>query len=153
MGKDGRQLAYFQPGHQMFAVKLSGPPVGPAVGPSALSPDCAYLLSVQWPDSERQRWESCKVQAGTGTTGTIKTTDTGNASSQGSDPAGASSRRSPIKEYIPPYTAEEKAWLKQHYGNEFKFLQQHGLSIHKDEDRETGRQIVRTFLQLHDDED
>ncbi|RDL38144.1 uncharacterized protein BP5553_05577 [Venustampulla echinocandica] len=45
-----------------------------------------------------------------------------------------------------PYTATEKAWLKQHYKDEYHFLQQHSLSIYKDEDREEGRAIVRSFI-------
>jgi hypothetical protein len=36
----------------------------------------------------------------------------------------------------PPYTDEEKGWLKREWGGEFKFLAAYGLSIYKDEDRE-----------------
>jgi hypothetical protein len=43
-------------------------------------------------------------------------------------------------------TNEEKAWLKTHYGGEFKFLQTYGLSIYRDEDREEGRRILRSIL-------
>ncbi|KAH7375178.1 hypothetical protein B0T11DRAFT_323239 [Plectosphaerella cucumerina] len=46
----------------------------------------------------------------------------------------------------PPLTAEEKAWLNKHYGGEFHFLHSYGLSIHKEEDREEGRRIVRGLI-------
>ena len=45
-----------------------------------------------------------------------------------------------------PYTDEEKAWLKQHFKTEFHFLRQHGLSIYKDEDREEGKTLLRSFI-------
>lgn len=44
-------------------------------------------------------------------------------------------------------SSEEKAWLKRHSGNEYRFLQTYGLSIYKDEDREEGRAILRTLMQ------
>ena len=45
-----------------------------------------------------------------------------------------------------PYTDVEKAWLNKHFSSEFAFLRQYGLSIHKDEDREEGKRILRTFM-------
>lgn len=59
----------------------------------------------------------------------------------------------------PPYTTTEKEWLKQHWGDEFHFLQAYGLNIHKEEDREEGRSIARAIIlgegvdQEDDDED
>lgn len=41
---------------------------------------------------------------------------------------------------------EEKAWLKKHYGDEFHFLREHGMSIYKDEDREDGRTLLRMLM-------
>ncbi|KAH7151668.1 hypothetical protein B0J13DRAFT_522014 [Dactylonectria estremocensis] len=49
-------------------------------------------------------------------------------------------------------TPGEVEWLKKHYGSEFKFLQSHGLSIYKDEDREEGRAILRAIVFNDDDE-
>ena len=46
----------------------------------------------------------------------------------------------------PPLTSEEKAWLNEHWGGEFKFLAAYGLSIYKEEDREEGRRIVRGMM-------
>ncbi|KAF1991472.1 hypothetical protein K402DRAFT_409676 [Aulographum hederae CBS 113979] len=45
-----------------------------------------------------------------------------------------------------PYTAEEKEWLKKNWEGEFKFLNAYGLSVHKEEDREEGRGMVRKFM-------
>ena len=44
-------------------------------------------------------------------------------------------------------TTEEKMWLKKHYGNEFRFLRNFGLSIYKEEDREYGRTLLRAFME------
>jgi hypothetical protein len=47
-------------------------------------------------------------------------------------------------------TAEEKKWLKTHYGGEFKFLSDYGLKVFNEEDREEGRAIMRSLM--HDEE-
>lgn len=44
------------------------------------------------------------------------------------------------------YTAEEKQWMREHYGNEFKFLQAYQLSIYKEEDREEGKAILKALM-------
>lgn len=51
-----------------------------------------------------------------------------------------------------PLTQEEKQFLAKHYGGEFKFLMTHGLNIHKEEDREEGRRILRAVMAGSEDE-
>jgi hypothetical protein len=53
----------------------------------------------------------------------------------------------------PPLTQDEKAFLTKHYGGEFKFLMTYQLSIHKEEDREEGRRILRAMMAADDTED
>jgi hypothetical protein len=48
----------------------------------------------------------------------------------------------------PPYTKEEKDWLKRGWGGEFGFLRLYGLSIYEDEQREAGRMIVRALMEI-----
>ncbi|TKA66867.1 hypothetical protein B0A55_08311 [Friedmanniomyces simplex] len=43
-------------------------------------------------------------------------------------------------------TETEKCWLKDNYGGEWKFLMACGLNMHKDEDREEGRGIMRALM-------
>jgi hypothetical protein len=47
---------------------------------------------------------------------------------------------------VPPYTAAEKAWLKQHWDGEFKFLASYALIIYNEDDRAEGRLIVRAMM-------
>ena len=49
------------------------------------------------------------------------------------------------------YTAEEKAWLKKHFGGEFRFLRQYNLSIYDEEERDEGRGIVRALMRGEQD--
>ena len=122
---DGRSVAYFKPqiqGVRFFEVRLSGPPVGPKVGPSPFDSSTVYMIHAFWPDSERQRFAALQASRQT------QTTASG------------------------PLTRAEKAWLKTHYGNEFKFLRVYGLSIYKDEDREEGRTILRAMMSNDDGE-
>jgi hypothetical protein len=53
--------------------------------------------------------------------------------------------------HLTPYRIEEGAWLKKHYGCEYKFLQCFSLSVYKEEDREDGRQTARSMM-ADDDE-
>lgn len=45
------------------------------------------------------------------------------------------------------YTEEEKAWLKEHWGDEFRFLRAYGYSIYKEDEREEGRALMRAFME------
>lgn len=45
------------------------------------------------------------------------------------------------------YTAEEKAYIKEQFGGEYKMLRDNGLSIYKESDREEGRAIARAFME------
>ena len=116
---DGRSIAYFKPwgGDVRFLeVQLSGPPVGPKVGPSPFNSSEKYWLRVFWPDSERERVASLVAAR----------------------PVRGAAAGS--------LTSAERAWLKKHYGNEFKLLRDYGLSIYKEQDREEGRAIVRAMM-------
>lgn len=122
--RDGKVVAYFPDEGRFLQVKLSGPPVGPKVGPTPFDPSVHYLINARWADSERAKWEASRV-----------------------------SSLQPTAHANPPFSAEEKQWLKQHFGNEFKFLTQYGLKIYDDEDREEGRLILRAIMAGSDDED
>ncbi|KAL8294586.1 hypothetical protein RB597_007782 [Gaeumannomyces tritici] len=156
---DGRRLGCFL-GPSPLVLQLSGPPIGPVVGPSTLEPGVAYMLSVFWPDSERQRWAAaqtgrlgsgsdknlayslsvfCPIHLGSGSDTNQEGTDFGKGKDKAEDAPSA------------PYTAEEKAWLKREWGSEFKLLRTYGLSIYKDEDREEGKVIARAMMEYDEE--
>jgi hypothetical protein len=121
--KHGRNGAYFDSRLKPFQVRLSGPPVGPRVGPAPFEVSKLYVINVLWADNERKKWEELR----------------------------ASKARQQAE--VGPLTSEEKQWLKNHWGNEFKFLMSHDLNINKDEDREEGRSILRAIMAGSDDDD
>ncbi|KAK1760013.1 hypothetical protein QBC47DRAFT_410694 [Echria macrotheca] len=45
-----------------------------------------------------------------------------------------------------PLTDEERAYMKKKWGGEYNFLRIHGWSIYKEEDREEGRNLIRTYI-------
>lgn len=97
---------------------------------SKLEPDVTYVTTVSWPEAERRKYiENFNATA----------TATATATS-----AGVSATTSSV----PPYTTEEKDWLKHKSGHkdEFHFLRAHGLRIDRDDDREEGRQILRALM-------
>ncbi|KAK3350353.1 zinc-binding domain-containing protein [Lasiosphaeria hispida] len=56
--QSSQRLAYFRYASdgKQFALRLSGPPVGPKVGLSPLSASTVYYIKATWPDAERYRW-------------------------------------------------------------------------------------------------
>ncbi|KAK3690204.1 hypothetical protein B0T22DRAFT_190028 [Podospora appendiculata] len=124
-GSDYVRLAYFVKNqYSLLELRLSNPPVGPRLGLSRLDmePSGVYNIHVIWPVSERRRFEAFK---------------------EGLNHRVYCANNIPSSQ---PYTAEEKLWLKKHYGGDFKFLQVYGLSIYKDEDCEEGRAIARALM-------
>lgn len=97
---------------------------------TVLDKNTHYWINATWDPAERARWQAAKAAGAHNTT--ITTTQS---------PSG-----------VPPYSAEEKQWLKENFKNEFEFLRTHGLSIHKEEDREEGRLTARALM-LHDDDE
>lgn len=108
---------------QFSVVKLSGPPVGPRTGPQRPKTGILYSLSVEWPPEERHKWLPSAMSTTVG------------------KPEGES------------LTPLERKWLKSGYGGEFHFLNVHGLSIYKDDDREQGRSIMRAMMEADENSD
>jgi hypothetical protein len=98
---------------------------GQSPNQTSLDEDGFYSLSFVWPVEERRRWERVKAAD-------LET-----------------ERSSPVA----PYTDEEKEWLKENWGGEFRFLRAHLLKIHDEEDRAEGRRIVRAMMHNSDDGD
>ncbi|KAF1913067.1 hypothetical protein BDU57DRAFT_457153, partial [Ampelomyces quisqualis] len=116
--KKGKNVAYFDPKSPLFAIKLRRPANGPSLGPHTLKRNRVYMLGCRWDESENRKWQNFK--GGNGLVAAVR--------------------------YVAPYSAEEKAFLKKYYGSEWHFLLQHGLRIHKEEDREDGRAILRDIM-------
>lgn len=128
---NGNQIGYFSPNTKNTSfpcLRLSGPPVGPRLGPSRFKSGVAYFLSIHWPEGERERWRA-----------------------RGEQDKTATEKLQWIGDQ--PYTAEEKEWLKKHYKGEYKFLMTHGLSIFDEEDRAEGRAIMRTLAKYDESQD
>lgn len=133
----GQAVAYFDPKKRLLQVKLSGPPVGPVVGPSDIG-DGLYLINIRWSEDERARWEAYKQAHGNAARGRSDSEDFMKPPRKKVKLHGM--QRDAI------FTLEEKRWLKVHYGGEFNFLQVYGLSIHENGDREEGRVIMWAFM-------
>lgn len=58
--REGNAVAYFPEEGELFQVQLSDPPIGREVGPTPFEPSKTYIIDVQWPDSERAKWEASR---------------------------------------------------------------------------------------------
>ncbi|KJX99350.1 hypothetical protein TI39_contig362g00003 [Zymoseptoria brevis] len=61
-------------------------------------------------------------------------------------PTNRSARQPYVPISFPPLDDAESDFLKDSYGNEFKFLRAHGLSIYDNEKRAEGRSILKGFI-------
>ncbi|KAK7409166.1 hypothetical protein QQX98_008659 [Neonectria punicea] len=68
---NGRSAAYFKPldRFKFFEVRLSGPPIGPKVGPSPLSQQGIMLIHAFWPNSEREKFIALQAAKAAATDG------------------------------------------------------------------------------------
>ncbi|SPQ21564.1 50f88162-c8b7-49a5-a983-7e5aa8e5a23a [Thermothielavioides terrestris] len=133
MDAEGRRIAYIHAPGPVWVLKLSGPPVGPVVGESVFKQDEGYMINAIWPDSERSRWAAASgTQPTTGSNQQGASGGNGNREAQSSRP--------------PPYTSEEKDWLKKNWGGEYRFHRCWGFNIHDEKDRDEVRQIVRAMM-------
>lgn len=128
---NGKNVAFFDPNKRFFTLKLRQNPAGKPYGPCPFEDGAIYWLKCDWDDVEIRKWWDFKKENG------INKPISGSAQ--------------PVKENA-PYTAEERAYLKDTWRGEYKFLLAHGLNIHKEEDREEGRSILRAMRE-HEDSD
>ncbi|KAK4167797.1 hypothetical protein QBC43DRAFT_137198 [Cladorrhinum sp. PSN259] len=152
----GRKIGYFiSPEYtNLLILRLSGPPVGPVVGPSSFEKEVRYMIGVTWSDHEWQKWRTYQKDLSSRQPAGESQPTKQTTQSDSREVAGGASPRQGTATSTELYTAYEKEWLKKHWGSEFKFLQAYELSIYKGKDREEGRRIVRGILaQNRDDED
>lgn len=120
----GKNMAYFDINWPLFAVKVRGQPTGPKLGSHALKREGLYMLGCRWDSIQQRKWQEFKFENAPINTIT--------ESADGGDGD-------------PPYTDDEKVYLKKNWGSEYQFLLKHGFSIYKEEDRAEGRSILRAF--------
>ena len=170
----GKMVAYFDPNHVLFALKLSGPPIGPITRQSVLKarPESLPIsIFAQWAADELDKWNLKREMQNLladrdmdhgdsgddddyASSATLGTTDDeeadqdfgiGNDGGNNVGPDGGPGRP---KEAVDRhgYTKAEKAFIKSHFKNEWKFLHLYGLNIDKDKDRDLGRDILRAMM-------
>ena len=66
---EGRRLGHFVDHRGLLVLRLSGYPVGRAVGATCLEPDKKYAVHALWPDAERCRWLATQPTPGADHTG------------------------------------------------------------------------------------
>lgn len=98
----GKNVAYFDPDSKFFALKVRGKPTGPLLGShAAFKEGSFYRLSCSWDSVEQQKWQEFKEK--------------NSLTNPISGSAGAA-------DGTPPYTDDEKAYLKENWRDEYHFL-------------------------------
>ncbi|OAR01013.1 hypothetical protein LLEC1_02166 [Akanthomyces lecanii] len=118
--KQGKAAGYFYkldlPG-QLLQLRLSGPPVGPRVGPSPFKSQHMYKICAWWHEDHRQL-----------------------AMRQ------LTKRAKKPRASVTTFDNEERAWIKREHGSVWKFMRAFGLKGNCEEDAEKARQIIRSNM-------
>lgn len=170
----GRMVAYFDPNHVLFALKLSGPPIGPITRESVLkaSPESLPIsIFAQWASDELDKWslkremqnlladrpvhgDNSDDDDDDATSTTLDTSDDEEADpdfvmGNGNSNVGPGPVPGTRKKQHPSdqrYTKEERQFLKRNWKTEWKFLKLYGLDMSDDKARDLGRDILRTMM-------
>ncbi|KAI0138649.1 hypothetical protein F4776DRAFT_619328 [Hypoxylon sp. NC0597] len=142
----GRQIAYMSlNSHNLLALRLSGPPMGPKVGRSKLEPNSDYAFHISWPDGERRRWAA--FQASNTSCGS-QDAPTRSSVHIATYPGLGDPSPTPFEDYSPV----KMQWLKTHHHDEHEFLVNYGLNIFKDEYREKGHALLSALMGIEDEQ-
>ncbi|KAJ4414114.1 hypothetical protein N0V85_003286 [Neurospora sp. IMI 360204] len=162
----GKMVAYFDPDHVLFALKLSGPPIGPITRESVLKarPESLPIsIFAQWAADELDKWRLKREMqnlladrdvdgdSDDASSATLDTSDDEEAdpdfnmgNDDGSNNVGPGRPKENLDRH--GYTKAERAFIKSHFKTEWKFLHLYGLRMEKDKDRELGRDILRAMM-------
>ncbi|KAL8883164.1 MAG: hypothetical protein Q9192_007398 [Flavoplaca navasiana] len=116
----------------LYRVRLCGQ----SAKQTSLEKDSLYYVNARWSPDERAKWQAHQQRDSIDQPGGLQP---------------ANNQQVPKTRDDLPFSKAEKKWMKDNYNGAFHFLQTHGLSIYKDEDRVEGRRILRAMME--DDSD
>lgn len=135
---NGKAMAYFKPARQSqrFELRLSGPPIGPRLGPSPFDPSAHYFIHALWPESEKARFDAFRR-------------------------APPSVRANDVeKKYNPEdrfadssFDENELTWIESNWGNSHNFMISYGLKFYKNEDCLEAKSLVHALMHADDDDE
>ena len=152
----------------LFALKLSGPPIGPITRESVLKarPESLPIsIFAQWAADELDKWNLKREMQNLladkdihrdgsddddASSATLDTSDDEEADPDfvmGNDSNNVGPERRPGNQRKERYTAEEKQFLKRNWKTEWKFLQLYGLDMKDEKARDLGRDILRGMME------
>ncbi|KAL0467839.1 hypothetical protein QR685DRAFT_573970 [Neurospora intermedia] len=175
----GKMVAYFDSDHVLFALKLSGPPIGPITRESVLKAwpeSLPFSIFAQWTADELDKWSLKRemqslladrdVDKDSEDDASSATLDTGDDDEADPDFVLGNNNNNNNNNTVDPgsdmrrkqhpgderYTQEEKQFLKRNWKTEWKFLTLYGLDMNDDKARDLGRDILRTMMERDKDE-
>ncbi|PMB67935.1 hypothetical protein BM221_006110 [Beauveria bassiana] len=148
--KNGGAVAYLhQPnarlGGRHLQVRLSGPPIGPRLGPSPFVKGESYSFSARWHDDAREQvmrtLAKSKPVVASSKPAMVKSQPGAVAKTPAQSPAatGAAVAANPPL----AFTEEEREWMRRHHGSVYLFLRVCGLKGSSAEDAQAARRVIR----------
>ncbi|KAM3489543.1 hypothetical protein MY3957_007154 [Beauveria namnaoensis] len=148
--KNGGAVAYLhQPnarlGGRHLQVRLSGPPIGPRLGPSPFVKGESYSFSARWHDDAREQvmrtLAKSKPVVASSKPAMVKSKPGAVAKTPAQSPAatGAAVAANPPL----AFTEEEREWMRRHHGSVYLFLRVCGLKGSSAEDAQAARRVIQ----------
>ncbi|KAL6404993.1 hypothetical protein AUP68_11833 [Ilyonectria robusta] len=138
MDLDGKAMAYFKPARQSqrFEVRLSGPPIGPRLGPSPFDPSGHYFIHARWPESEKARFDAFQRAPPS-----VRSNDVEMKDNPGDHLAASL------------FDEKELTWIESNWGDPHNFMMSYGLRFYKDEDCLEAKRLVQALMHADDDDE
>ena len=150
----GKSVAFFRKSHPLFALEVRGEPTGPKLMATVFEAKNGYRVSCQWSAPQRIMWKKIKkANARKVDDGSPKPRNIFESMDKESEFKETNFDPNAFPPYTigvanageesPPYKELEMEYIDKRYHGEFKFLQQFGLSIDEEDQRELGKKILR----------
>lgn len=136
--RNGKAMAYFKPAHQSrrFELRLSGPPIGPQLGPSPFDPSGHYFIHALWPESEKARFDAFQRAPPS-----VRSNDVEMEDNLGHHLAASF------------FDEKELTWIESNWGDPHNFMMSYGLRFYKDEDCLAAKSLVQVLMHPDDDDE
>ncbi|KAK8144378.1 hypothetical protein G3M48_005888 [Beauveria asiatica] len=139
--KNGGAVAYLhQPNARLgrhLQVRLSGPPIGPRLGPSPFVKGESYSFGACWHDDARE--QAMRTLAKSKPAMVKSKTDVSKTPAQSPAVTGAAAAaNSPLA-----FTKEEREWMRTNHGSVYLFLRVCGLKGSSAEDAQAARRVIQ----------
>ncbi|KAF7547490.1 hypothetical protein G7Z17_g7710 [Cylindrodendrum hubeiense] len=146
-----RVVACFKPIRQSprFELRLSGPPIGPRLGPSPFTAGAHYMLHVNWPEGERTRFAVFQAAPPAANPKNAEKAFIDSEDDEEDEDENEFNPEAHFADHV--FDEKELTWIESNWGNSNNFMLSYGLKFYKNEDCDEAKAIARALM--HNDDE